>query len=88
MNEPFTHLTVTCSCSRLDHCVRFSHDAEDDLLYVEVAFPNGYTFWERVKKAWRYVFGNVCPFGFAEVIVPKEDRGKLREWLDAAKEKP
>lgn len=79
-------LTIGCSCHRLDHAVRFSYDADDDMLSVEMTFEHGRGFWQRVATAWRYVFGGLCAFGpVADVLVKEEDREKLRAWVNAAR---
>lgn len=83
-------LMVVCSCSTLSHAVRFAFwtdEHQDDFeAYVDVCLIRT-TLWNRIKIAWSYLLNRTCGFGeVSEIVLRKEDLGKLRAWLDRADE--
>lgn len=86
-------LIITCSCSRLDHAVRFSFfpcgpgNSNDGSFeaYVDVSLDPGRRFWDRLKTSWRYLWRQTCGFGnCCEILVKDRDLQKIRAWLDRA----
>ena len=76
-------LVIVCSCSALDHVVRFSRDDEGEQI-LTVALDLERSRWKRFKTAITYFFsGNVCRYDYAaEVIIDAKDVPRIRAWLD------
>jgi hypothetical protein len=49
-------LYLGCLCSYFTHTVRYTTDPEEDFLWVEMMANDSDSFWERVKKAWNFIF--------------------------------
>ena len=84
-------LIITCSCSRLDHAVRFTFypmgptDKEGFEAYVDVSLDHERTWWGRLRTAFRYLFRRTCGYGdVSEILLHDHDLPKLRAWLDRA----
>ena len=81
-------LILSCSCSALDHVVRFGRMVDDEGhsdTYVHVSLAHERSFWRRLKTALRYLFGDTCRYVCStEVIVEPRDLPKLRAWLEHA----
>jgi hypothetical protein len=72
----------TCKCFSLQHSFFVCADEED--LFIEVHLSS-LPFWERVKNAIRYVFGQRSPYGdFEEIVLGPEEAldlgDRLVEW--------
>jgi len=82
-------LILVCSCSSLDHVVRFSTSSPDDgdvMGYISVVLPQRGTFLGRLMSAWRYLWRKNCRFVIAsEVLLSEMDVPKLQAWLDKQK---
>lgn len=81
-------LVLDCSCSALDHVVRFGRmvDLEGcSETYVHVSLARERSFWRRLKTAFRYLFGDTCKYVCStEVLIEPRDLPKLRAWLERA----
>ena len=82
-------LILSCSCSALDHVVRFGRMVDGDTghsdIYVDVSLARERSFWRRLKTALRYLFGDTCRYVCStEVIVEPRNLPKLRAWLERA----
>lgn len=56
-NKPkLRELIIHCSCGSLDHCIRFSYYEGEDELYIETLIDNQVGFWDRLWRAFKYVF--------------------------------
>lgn len=86
-------LICVCSCSSLDHSVRFSYWPKSKydmpetkpLVTLDMILNQERSFWKRVVTAFRYLFTGVCRYGtVAEIILEPKDFPKIREWLDIA----
>ena len=77
-------LVLVCSCTSLNHVVRFSYWDEDG--YISVLLCAERSWWKRLKTSIAYLFrGHTCRYGdSAEVVLSPEDYPKLRTWLDGA----
>src|ERR1700722_4470854 len=87
-------LIITCSCSSLDHSVRFTFwpwDRNDEAngmeAYIDVCLNYERSWWGRIKTAFRYLFQLTCGFGqVAEIIVKDEDLAKVKAWVERAEQ--
>jgi len=77
-------LIITCSCSHLDHSVRFTHwPGEDGLGVIDVVLDSQESFWRRLSAAWRYLFNRTCAYGAcAEITITPGDAAEIRAWAD------
>jgi hypothetical protein len=84
---PEDTLVVVCSCSSLDHVIRFARFIDDkDIAYVDVVLARR-GFWHRLATAWRCVLNKTCRFGsVAEVVFDAEGIERLRQWCVRAQE--
>jgi hypothetical protein len=88
---PPDELILTCSCSRLDHSVRFTffpwgpHDKDTFEAYVDVCLDYERSWWGRLVTAIRYLFKRTCGYGGAsEILIKAHDLPKLRAWMEKA----
>jgi hypothetical protein len=56
------NLILVCSCSSVEHQIVFSYDDEDNLLYAQIHLTH-YSFWKRLVKGIKYIFGYKCRYG-------------------------
>ena len=76
-----------CDCHSFEHQVKFMYDEEDNEVYLYVHLTNG-TFWSRLKKGIKYIFGHSSRFGeWDEFIFQEKDEENLREFLNQIKRK-
>lgn len=75
-------LFLGCDCHSADHIARLTYWPRDGEMYLTVRLGRG-TFWERVKRAFHYVFASKpCRYGdFDEFILRPEDVARLSEFL-------
>ena len=70
-----------CACFSEDHLFKVHFDEEDLQLHVVIAL-NNFSFWRRLKKAYRYLCGKSCEYGhFDDFILKDEDITRLKEIL-------
>ena len=80
-------LVLVCSCSALDHVVRFGRiiDEGHSDTYVHVSLARERSFWRRLKTVFRYLFGDTCRYVCAaEVTIEPDDLPKLKSWVERA----
>jgi hypothetical protein len=71
---------LECACHSPDHTMRFH--IEDDAIYLTVHLTHD-TFYGRLKKAIKYIFGYTSRYGhFDEFIIQKDQQAKLSEILN------
>jgi hypothetical protein len=76
-----------CECYSFEHQVKFIHDSEENILYAYIHLTKD-TFWTRLKKGIKYIFGHTSRFGeWDEFIFQEKDEDKLREFLNQIKRK-
>ena len=82
-----TDLVLVCTCTALNHVVRFSADDRDAVVSVSLAPEQNW--WKRLKTALGYLIkGNTCRYGYsAEVILSESHYPILREWLEEAEKR-
>ena len=70
-----------CQCNNVEHQLIFSYfsDDEDRDVYVSVHLSPD-SFWKRIWKSIKYIFGH-----FDEFIFKKQDAGKLQRVVDFLK---
>lgn len=78
------HHLLICMCESVDHQAVLSYfDDDDDCLYLSVHLHNGRSVWQRIKYAFKYVFGYKSRYGaFDEMMLDKEGVTKLRKVLE------
>ena len=79
-------LILVCSCTSLDHSIRFSKDRDSLEWYVDVMLSPERSFWKRLKSALAYLFnGRTCRYGCSsEVLLKGDDIPRLKAWIAQA----
>lgn len=76
---------LVCDCHSFEHQAKFIHDSEENLLYVYIHLTKD-TFWARLKKGIKYIFGHTSRFGeWDEFIFQEKDEVVLRDFLNQIK---
>lgn len=76
-----------CACHSFEHQIKFIHDSDDKSLYVYVHLNNG-SFWTRLKRGIKYIFGYSSKYGeWDEFIFKDKDEAELTEFLIKLKRK-
>lgn len=74
---------LECACDSTDHVMRFTLDAEDEMIFVEVQLSPYHTWYRRVWFAIKYIFGYQCEYGHWECNILRRNQVKqLRGILD------
>lgn len=79
--------TFICQCNSIEHQLTYTYfeDENGSEIYVTVHLVPD-TFWQRVKKGIKYIFGYRSQYGdFDEFIFKKEDADKLQMIVDYLK---
>ena len=77
-----------CTCSLMEHTVRFTYDPVDNELYSEIHMDSSNSLWKRICLATRYIFGKSCNYGhYGNWILQEEDCTRLVELVNKVKEK-
>ena len=76
-----------CECNSFEHQVKFMYGTEDRELFIYVHLT-GDTFWSRLKRGIKYIFGHSSRFGeWDEFIFKEKDQEDLRKFLNQIKQK-
>ncbi len=81
-------LFVRCICGSLDHQLVMSWDPSEDepqwqMLYIEIYLVSYQSFFQRLWRAVRYVFGYKCRYGnWDEMLVSPAKAVEMRQLLD------
>lgn len=74
-------IILICSCSCLNHAIRFSR-WEDGQICVDLVLNPERSWYRRSTTAVRYLFNRICNYGVcAEILLTETDKKKLLEWL-------
>ena len=74
-----------CECHSFEHQVKFMYDEEDNEVYLYVHLTKD-TFWSRLKKGIKYIFGHSSRFGeWDQFIFQEKDQEELRKFLNKIK---
>lgn len=77
MSEQLNELFV-CDCGDIEHQLVISQFEDEPEIYVSVHLVKPFSFWDKLKTAWNYVFGKPCIYGhFDEVILDEEKQQRL-----------
>ncbi len=79
------HLYLDCSCSSLNHLVRFSADQDSTWPFFCITYHlvNSRSFWKRAKEAARHLLGRDTRWGdWDETLLDIEAVKKLRDLCD------
>ena len=87
-NQVLTEIEIlVCNCHSFEHQAKFMYDDKGKVLYVYIHLAKD-TFWSRLKKGIKYIFGHSSRFGeWDEFIFQEKDEDKLREFLNQIKRK-
>jgi hypothetical protein len=87
-NQVLTEVEIfVCECHSFEHQVKFMYDDEGNMLYVYIHLTKD-TFWARLKKGIKYIFGHSSRFGeWDEFIFQEKDEVALRDFLNQIKRK-
>jgi len=58
---------VECDCGSDEHTLRFTIDADEDIIYTSVFLNQWRPWWKRVWIAIKYIFGYKCKYGHWDV---------------------
>lgn len=75
-NEP---IYIRCNCGTSHHYLCFDYDLDfwgDDELCVALVSTRTSDFWQRLRSAWKHVFG-LNDLLMADVIIKREQLKKL-----------
>ena len=71
---------VECSCSNDEHTLRFTIDAEDEIIYVSTFLNHWKPWYLRVFTAIKYIFGYKCMYGhFDNTLLRSEQVSQLKK---------
>lgn len=75
-------IVISCSCNANEHNLIFSVDEEEKELYINTFLENG-TFFERVCKGLKYIFGYKGRYGdFSETILTEVEAKELKKIIE------
>jgi len=79
-----------CSCHSSEHTIRFLFDEDEDDLYLEVQLCQTKNFFQRIKAAFKYMFGHQCRYGHWDCVSLDKDTTRdivilFQEFLDNKK---
>lgn len=75
-----------CVCSSADHTIRFCYleDDKDNEIWLEVQLAHNKTWYQRVWKSLKYIFGFECRYGHWDVwLLNPADIDRLISMLEA-----
>jgi hypothetical protein len=76
-----------CDCHSFEHQAKFMYAEQDNMLYVYIHLAKD-TFWSRLGKGIKYIFGHSSRFGeWDEFIFQEKDEAVLREFLNQLKQR-
>ena len=85
MQEMETHW-FDCSCFTPEHSFRFTHDPDDNELYLDVHLTNA-GFWNRLVQGIKFIFGHRSRYGeHASISIHDKDMDRLQDLLNRWKE--
>jgi hypothetical protein len=71
-----------CDCHSFEHQVKFMYDDEERVAYLYVHLTRA-TFWSRLIKGIKYIFGYSSKFGeWDEFVFQEKDQEELRKFLN------
>jgi hypothetical protein len=74
---------VICQCMSPEHVLHFTHDIDENEVYVEVYLSHHTGVLARVVTAVKYIFGYKSKYGhFDCTILSQEELKKLQAYLD------
>lgn len=74
-------IVLICSCSSLDHAIRFSR-WEDGEICIDLVLSTDRPWYRRLITAIKYLFNRTCNYGVcAETLLKETDQKRLSEWL-------
>jgi hypothetical protein len=77
-------LHLDCTCSSLEHAIRFSYYEDEPIVYVHF-FLEQPGFLKRLYLGIKYILGHRSKFGeFGETLFDKEQIEKLEKFLKVA----
>lgn len=78
------HEYFECSCDSNEHSLRFTHDPEDDEVYITTFLSQYRSFFKRVGVAVKYVLGYKCKYGHWDcTMLSKDEALRLKDWIDS-----
>ena len=78
-NETRSGVLVICECGSSEHQLIIKTFDDDEDVYVDVHLVS-YSFWKRVKYAFKYIFGYKSKYGaFDEIIINKQEFKQLHK---------
>jgi hypothetical protein len=87
MNDFFSKHYFDCLCGDFGHTYRIVMDNETGELHIEIQFQR-FTFWKRLGRAFKYVFGLHVDYGFyGETLIDPAHYDGLREVLHTSEER-
>lgn len=75
-----------CDCASLEHQVSFWYDEEDNMVYLEPHLVTYNSFWARLVRGVKYIFGYTSMYGdWDSMVIDNDDILKLVELLKSVK---
>lgn len=75
---------VECTCSSAEHVIRFTHDPDDEVIYVETQLNLDQPFHKRLILAAKYLLGIHTNYHYAETVWELKEMQQVRNVLDIA----
>ena len=69
-----------CDCHSREHQIVFEYELDDNMVYCHIHLCSSHSFFERLKRGIRYIFGHKCRYGhWDEFVWRVEHAEKLEE---------